>query len=117
MCGYDIAPIILCYLISHINDFLSYSDGSEHLLESFDEYDMSETDRKRDRILDNSNTNNNNSNNNSNSSSSSSGCRSPKGSGDQSKATVLLKLLGPLGNMRIRSIRKTVWFWGILLGT
>jgi hypothetical protein len=95
--------------------FLSYSGGSDHLLESFDEYDMSETDRKRDRILDISSSNNSNSN--SSSGSSSVGCRSPKGSGDRSKATVLLKLLGPLGNMRIRSIRKTVWFWGILLGT
>ena len=93
-----------------MNDF-SYSGGSEHLLESFDEYDMSEADRKRDRILDNSNSSS------SSSSSSSSGCKSPKGAGDRSKATVLLKLLGPLGNMRIRSIRKTVWFWGILLGT
>lgn len=70
---------------------------------------MSETDRKRDRILD--------TNNSSSSSGSSSGCKSPKGSVDRSKATVLLKLLGPFGNMRIRSIRKTVWFWGILLGT
>ena len=30
--------------------------------------------------------------------------------------SVLLQLLGPLANMKIRSIRKTVWFWGILLG-
>ena len=30
--------------------------------------------------------------------------------------TVIMQLLGPLGNMKIRQIRKTVWFWGILLG-
>jgi hypothetical protein len=40
---------------------------------------------------------------------------SPAG-GKTRKITVLMKLLGPLGGTKIRSIKKTVWFWGILLG-
>jgi hypothetical protein len=34
----------------------------------------------------------------------------------EKKVNVLMKLLGPLANTRIRSIKRTVWFWGILLG-
>ena len=83
------------------------------MLESFDEYDMGEIDRKRDRIVESNY--NKTCGPDSSSSISSSSCKSLKG--DRSKANVLLKLFGPLGNMRIRSIKKTVWFWGILLGT
>ena len=91
--------------------YLSCSGSSDHLLESFDEYDISETERKKDRIVE--------SNNYSNSSGSSSGSGSSSKSlkGDRSTANVMLELLGPIVNMRIRSIKKTVWFWGILLGT
>ena len=35
---------------------------------------------------------------------------------EKKKVNVLMKLLGPLANTRIRSIKRTVWFWGILLG-
>ena len=35
---------------------------------------------------------------------------------EKKNVNVLLKLLGPLANTRLRSIKRTVWFWGILLG-
>ena len=37
-------------------------------------------------------------------------------SGAAKKASVWLKLLGPAGVTKIRSIKRTVWFWGVLLG-
>ena len=41
---------------------------------------------------------------------------SPKKVTKAPEMTVIMQLLGPIGNMKIRHIRKTVWFWGILLG-
>ena len=34
----------------------------------------------------------------------------------RAQANVLIKLLGPVGLTKMRSIKKTVWFWGVLLG-
>ena len=51
-----------------------------------------------------------------NTSSSNNNTYSNTGINNQQKPSILMKLFGPIGAMKLKSIKKTVWFWGILLG-